>query len=97
MIRFKTPHHADVVMHDAIAEKLIKQMGASGAIPSALDPDMIVEAMEKLNQVLSQPSAQSTPQEQAVSLSHRAAPLMALLKSALDTNETVMWQKTNSV
>lgn len=96
MIRFKTKNHADVVMHDGIAQTLIKKMGASGTIPSALDHEMLAEAIEKLSQAAQQPSAQATPQQEAVSLYQRAQPLLELLRAALDNNDSVMWQKTNS-
>ncbi|UQB42789.1 DUF1840 family protein [Thiomicrospira microaerophila] len=93
MIRFKTKQHADVVMHDAMAEKLIKIMGASGLVPSALDHDMIAEAIDKLSR-LAKNSSSDLAQDQ-VSLSQRAQPLIALLNTALTSGEPVMWQKTN--
>jgi hypothetical protein len=97
MIRFKTKHHADVVMHDAVAEGLIKKMGASGVVPSALDAELLTSAIEKLTQTVDTQSAGLGGfNQESVSLSQRAKPLIDLLQTALRTDEAVMWQKTNS-
>jgi hypothetical protein len=96
MIRFKTKHHADVVMHDAVAEGLIKKMGASGVVPSALDAEFLSDAIEMLTKSVNVSGYQASVGQESVSLALRAQPLVDLLQTALETNESVMWQKTNS-
>jgi hypothetical protein len=96
MITFKTQYHADVMMFDGIAIKLIKLMGHSGTVPSALNPDDVSEALNKLQTAIAKPSPQSGDSwdDDSVSLAHRAAPLLDLLTTAAENEEHVIWEKS---
>jgi hypothetical protein len=90
-------------MFGDVAVTLIKLMGHSGTIPSALMPEDIPEALERLRKaVAASPDAPLDPgdgrrdpagsEEQHVSLAHRALPLIELLEAASKQNKYVMWE-----
>ena len=93
MITFQTKHHADVMMFDKVALKMLQHMGHSGTVPGAFAPDNIEAALIKLKRAASTPSAESGDDwdENTVSLAHRATPLIDLLETALRAQEHVIW------
>jgi len=86
-------------MFGDVAVQLLHLMGHSGTVPGALSADNVQEALERLeaaieaDKQLSQPqeSASSEDDEPAVTLSHRALPLIELLKAAAKEECNVMW------
>ncbi|AXT73028.1 DUF1840 domain-containing protein [Vibrio sp. dhg] len=104
LITFRCKSHANVTMFGDIGLQLIKMMGHSGTVPGAiLSPD-IPEALSKLTFSLAAESTaaqkntsatgddeEEALSEQVVSLNLRAAPLIELLKSAIDAQCDVMW------
>ncbi|MEA3404578.1 MAG: DUF1840 domain-containing protein [Pseudomonadota bacterium] len=96
MIVFQTKHHADITMFDNVALKLIKQMGHTETVPGAFMEDEIEQAINNLKQAIAQPSAQSGDSwdDDSVSLSHRAKPLIDLLETAMQNQEHVIWEKS---
>jgi len=96
MITFKSKHHADVMMFDKVALKLLHAMGHTGTVPSAFAPDDIEAALNHLKSASSSPSAVSGDDwdEDSVSLSHRAQPLIELLETALSEQEHVIWDQS---
>ena len=96
MIKFQTKDHADVVMFEQVAVSLIKKMGFSGQVPSAIEGEQIDQALQNLKQAASRPSAQSGDDWEAdsVSLAHRAKPLIDLLTAAKSGDSHVIWEKT---
>jgi|ACQI01.1.fsa_nt_gi ATP-dependent protease HslVU (ClpYQ) peptidase subunit len=96
MINFQTKHHADVMMFDKVALKLIHLMGHSGTVPSAFSSAEEIEAaLNKLKSAVSTPSAQSGDDwdDDKVSLAHRAKPLLELLETAHKYEEHVFWDR----
>jgi len=99
LVTFHTKAYADITMFGDVAVKLLKMMGLSDTVPSALMPEDIPAALEKLRTALERqaraemPSAATMDEEPPVSISHRAAPLIALLEAALDADAEVMWDK----
>lgn len=96
MIRFHTKVHADVVMFDKVALQLIKLMGRSATVPSALAEDEVAEALTKLKAAVSQPTAQQGDSwdDDGISLAHRAQPLIHLLDAAEHAHTHVIWEVT---
>jgi len=98
LVTFHTKVYADITMFGDIAVKLLKMMGLSGTVPSALMPEDIPGALEKLQAALKRQAPMESPaaaneEEPAVSLSLRAAPLVELLEAALAAKTEVMWDK----
>ncbi len=88
-------------MFGDVAVTLIKLMGHSGAVPSALMADDVPAALARLKAaVQAQPDAPLNPtngpandgeEGQHVSLAHRALPLIELLTAAAAEHDAVMW------
>lgn len=96
MIHFKTKHHADVSFFDDVALHLIRLMGHTETVPSALTEPELEPAIKHLTQAINTPNAQSGDDwdNDSVSLSHRASPLLALLNNAHQHGEHVFWEQS---
>lgn len=96
MIIFKTKHHPDISMFDQSALSLIRLMGHSETVPGALTDEEVEQAYQTLKAALSSQAAQSgnSWDDNSVSLSHRGAPLLELLETAMRENEHVIWEKS---
>jgi hypothetical protein len=94
-----------LTMFGDVAVKLLKMMGHSGTVPSAILPDDIPAAVGRLEAALqSQESASPRKRENPagsktedeseppVSLRNRAYPLIDLLKRAAQRRAEVMWR-----
>lgn len=97
LITFKTPTNANVVMFGDVAKKLVKIMGQSGTVPSAIGAEDIPQALEKLRKAIDAEPAppvdhDDDEKERPVSLKHRALPLIGLLEAAHKANDSVMWE-----
>jgi len=100
LITFKTPAHANVTMFGDVALNLLKLMGHSQTVPSALRPEDIPQAVEKLHQGLAaaaitekQAQGDNEEEEPTVSIKHRALPLVELLQAAHRAQARVMWEE----
>jgi len=99
LVTFTCPAYADITMFGDVAVRLLKMMGHSGTVPSALSAEDVQGALERLEAAvqaeMSSPKPDATAEgeegEPAVSLSHRALPLIELLKAAAKDNCAVMW------
>lgn len=103
LVTFRTEAFASVTMFGDVAVTLIKLMGHSGAVPSALMPEDIPEALVRLKAaVAANPDTPLDPEGDArghteseethVSLAHRALPLIELLTAAAAQKKYVMWE-----
>ena len=93
-IRFHSRVAGDFSMFEEVALSLIKKMGHSGTVPSALMPEDIPQALDRLRAVMSvelEEPAMSGDDEPAVSLSRRAWPLVKMLEASLAEECEVMW------
>jgi len=89
-------------MFGDVAIKLLKMMGHSGTVPSAILPEDIPAALERLKAALSieGPSAAPGPgatddsekKEPPVSLQQRAYPLIDLLTRSAQRGSAVTWK-----
>jgi uncharacterized protein DUF1840 len=103
LITFESNAHTDVTMFADIAKSLIKSMGHSGTIPSAIAAKDIPAALEQLKEALDADTPEDVKQvineddeETEVSLSGRAFPLVEMLKAAAKKNEPIMWYEKKS-
>lgn len=92
---FKTPTSQRVIMLDRDAEMMLKTISTSGNIPGALYPEAIPAALEALEARIKLESndedlAQTEDSDQ-VGIHTRAFPLIELMQSAIEKNETLMW------
>jgi hypothetical protein len=103
LITFSCPVYANITMFGEVAVQLLKMMGHSGTVPGALLAEDVPAALERLeaavaaNEQLPEPeeSAQSGDDEPTVSLSHRALPVIELLRAAAKAKCNVMWDSSN--
>ena len=108
LITFSTSAYADITMFGDVAVHLLKLMGNSATVPGALLPEDIPTALQQLEAAVEADKQSQQPQPQqpqqpaagedgeaAVSLSHRALPLIELLKAALKADSNVMWDSNN--
>ena len=99
-IIFRTPTSQRVIMLDQHAEMILKTIHTSGNVPGALYPEAIPAAIEaldariKLESLNDEESAQ-TEDSDAVDMQTRTLPLIELMQSAVEKNETLMWDKGN--
>lgn len=94
---FKTATSQRVIMLDRDAEMMLKTISTSGNIPGALYPEAIPAALEALEARIKLESndedlAQTEDSDQ-VGIHTRAFPLIELMQSAIEKNETLMWDK----
>ena len=89
-------------MNGDIAVQLLKAMGHSGTVPSAILAKDIPAALSRLKSAVAASPAAATESPDAddkdrrdvpVSLSHRAFPLIELLTRAAEKGVEVMWTK----
>lgn len=106
LITFKSDAYADITMFGDVAQRLLKMMGHSGTVPSAILADDVPAALDRLKRAIGEEKPNSSPgpgeepeakdpdDEQAVSLTYRALPLIELLAAAAKKHCDVMWDKT---
>ena len=104
LVKFHSEAYADITMFGDIAVSLLKQMGLSGDVPGAIRPEDIPQALRRLESALARQAeaAKGKPseeerdeeeQEPAVSLGHRALPLIELLRASAQADCDVMWER----
>jgi hypothetical protein len=96
LVTFTTKAYADITMFGDVALSMLKMMGHSGTVPSAIRAEDVPAALSRLtaaiNEVEVPPATEKGADDLAVSLSHRALPLIALLTAAAKENCDVMWK-----
>jgi len=104
LVTFHSKVSADVTMFGDVAVRLLKLMGHSGTVPGALLADDVAAALVRLKQAVEVDKASSASNEpgdaeeddsdeRAVSLAHRALPLIELLTAAEAAGCNVTWDK----
>jgi Domain of unknown function (DUF1840) len=97
LVTFTTKGHADITMFGDVALALLKMMGHSGTIPSAILAEDVPKALERLTTAIAKEKAppptedKDSDNEPKVSMAHRALPLINLLSAAIKENANVMW------
>ena len=98
LVTFTTDAYADITMFGDDALAMLKMMGHSGTVPSAILAEDVPEALRKLTAAVEaesalQPVDEDDEDEPPVSLSNRALPLINLLAAAAKAGSDVMWDK----
>jgi len=97
LIRFSVVAGPSIEMYEKEAMKMLRAMGLSETVPSAMSPEDVLPAVKKLESSLNKRSSadESTSQngydDDAIDAKTRAFPLIELLKNAAKENKSVMW------
>lgn len=97
LVTFTTKAYADITMFGDAALVMLKMMGHSGTVPSAIRAEDVPVALSRLIAAINAGKSLSSPvgkdaDEPAVSIVHRALPLIALLTAAAKESCDVMWK-----
>ena len=97
LITFTTDAYADITMFGDVAKALLKMMGHSGTVPSAILAADVPAALSRLTAGIEDAKAapvddDEDEDEPQVSLSNRALPLIDLLTAAVKDGCDVMWK-----
>lgn len=98
LVTFSTNAYADITYFGDVALAMLKMMGHSATVPGAIVAEDVPAALSSLTAAIKTEAAapavadKNEEEEPAVSLSHRALPLIALLDAAVKANTYVMWK-----
>ena len=101
LVTFKTKAYSNITMFGDVAIRLLKLMGHSGTVPSAILADDVPAALERLKAAIAEEKRKAAAarrdepedeKEPPVSLANRALPLIELLEAAAKQNCDVMWE-----
>ena len=103
LVTFTCEVYSDITMFGDIAQRLLTLMGHSGTVPGAILAADVPSALDRLKSAieaekpvpptdLPKDNRDGEPDERAVSLRHRALPLIELLAAAAKENCNVMWK-----
>ena len=99
LVTFRSNAWANVTMFGDVAQTLLRMMGHSGTVPSALLARDIPAALERLKRELAKappPSPQKDDDRDAeppVALSKRAYPLIQLLNASAQKRADITWEE----
>lgn len=102
LIKFKTTaSYPEITMFGEVGLKLLKMMGRSGKVPSALSAEDIPAALASLRKGIADadakledqpPHEEEEGEERPVSMHNRAVPLIEMLEAAAREDVPVMWE-----
>ncbi|MDD2719962.1 MAG: DUF1840 domain-containing protein [Gallionella sp.] len=95
LVTFKTDFHANILMFGDDARAMLKVIGHSGTIPSAILAEDVPAARDRLVAAVEAQKAVTAVQEKdthAVSFINRARPLIELFDDAVKKSSNVMWE-----
>ena len=103
LVIFSSQASANITMFGDIAVQLLKMMGHSGTVPSAILAKDVPAALANLEAALgiaeqepeSEEPTDDIEETSFVSLSHRALPLIDLLMAAVKDESNVQWTDNN--
>jgi mannose/cellobiose epimerase-like protein (N-acyl-D-glucosamine 2-epimerase family) len=100
LVRFTSKSAASVSMFEKDAALMLKLMGHSGTIPSAIRAKDVADRLATLEKALAAEApvqeAATEDDEPPIPASRRAWPLTELLRAAIATDEDVMWDYEHS-
>ena len=101
LVKFETRVSGSITMFGDVAIKLLKLMGRRPTVPSAILPEDIPDALQRLKKGIAAEEAAATDEQvtdlanddegQYVSLRARAFPLIEMLEAAEKEQVPVMW------
>jgi Domain of unknown function (DUF1840) len=99
LVTFTTDAYADITMFGDVALTLLKMMGHSATVPSAILAEDVPAALSRLTAAIEAEKAlppaedkDADADEPVVSIAHRALPLINLLAAAAKAESNVMWK-----
>jgi hypothetical protein len=101
LVTFQTKAYSDITMFGDVAKQLLKLMGHSGTVPSAIAAEDVSAALERLRKAVAAlpPGEKKPPKDDdqrgeppRVGLAQRAYPLLKLLEAAVAENCNVYWR-----
>jgi len=97
LVTFTTEAYADITMFGDVAITLLKMMGHSGTVPSAILAEDVPAALRRLTSAIeaekvSPPVEEEDEDESPVSMATRAMPLINLLAAAAEAGSDVTWK-----
>jgi len=103
-VTFRTDAYANITMFGDVAVRLLRMMGHSGTVPSAILARDVPQALERLKAAIAKDRSetaavspgsaqQEDSEESPVSLANRAFPLIELLEAAAARKCDVMWDR----
>jgi len=97
LVTFTTKTYANITMFGDIALALLKMMGHSTTVPGAILAADVPAALRQLTAAIDAekalpPVADTDEEEPAISMAHRALPLIDLLAAAAKADADVMWK-----
>ena len=105
-ITFKSRHAPDILMLETVGLGLLRLLGHSGTVPGALAAEDIPAALATLRRAVAEAPGRVLEQRddagadedgrddsRAIGVAQRAAPLIAMLETALREGEYVMWER----
>ena len=99
LVTFTTDAYADITMFGDVALAMLKMMGHSGTVPSAILAADVPAALSRLTAGIEAAKAEPPVDEEdededepQVSLTNRAMPLINLLTAAAQEGCDVMWK-----
>ena len=97
LVTFTTDAYADITMFGDLALAMLKMMGHSTTVPGAILAADVPAALSRLTAAIeaekaSPPVVDKDTNEPAVSMAHRALPLIDLLAAAAKPESNVMWK-----
>jgi hypothetical protein len=102
LVTFSCDAHENITMFGNVALRLIKMMGHTGTVPSAIVKENVPSALTHLQQSIElerqkpppthQKLSEDDDDDQEVSLVNRAIPLIELLEAAVKKECDVMWK-----
>ena len=97
LVTFRSSAGANVTMFGDVAVTLLKMMGHSGTVPSAMRSRDIAKALANLKQALAANDPETSDDDPdappPVSLQQRAYPLILLLSASARQKKDVLWQE----
>jgi len=105
LVRFTSKASSSVSMFETDAAAMLKLMGHSGTIPSAIRAKDVASRLAAMEQALEEAAAAELPpnyendddEEIMVPIKRRAYPLLELMRNAVANDEEVMWDYDHSV
>jgi hypothetical protein len=97
LIKFSVVAGPSIEMYEKEALEMIRAMGLSGTVPSAMSPEDILPAIEQLKSKLNKHSSEGDStvrngyNDDVIDAKTRAFPLIELLNNAVKENKSVMW------
>jgi len=105
LVTFSCPAHPDIIIFGDLAVRLLKLMGRSSTVPSALLAEDVKAALQRLESAMKE--VRQLPESEASALCwgdgselilpHQALPIIKLLKVARKTKCHVIWERNHGI